>query len=148
MKALAAGSEVDSWCTKCRLDLNHKIVAIVQGRPKRVVCLTCGSQHNYRSPKGTQAVSGPARSPQKRAASGRPTARSAVEKERMRLWEEQVSGKSSKDFQPYSMESHFTEGDLVLHKKFGQGYIEGVREDGKVQVVFRDGARTLAHRSE
>ncbi|MDQ2643863.1 MAG: hypothetical protein M3020_08625, partial [Myxococcota bacterium] len=51
MKALSAGKEIDSWCTKCRLELGHRIVAMVGGAPKRVICLTCGSEHNYRAVK-------------------------------------------------------------------------------------------------
>ena len=51
MKKLTAGSEIDAWCTKCRMDLGHRIVAMVKDQPKRVVCQTCGSQHNYRAPK-------------------------------------------------------------------------------------------------
>ena len=51
LKPLTAGSEIDAWCTSCRMDLGHRIVAMVEGRPKRVECLTCGGQHNYRAPK-------------------------------------------------------------------------------------------------
>ena len=48
VKPLTAGSEIDAWCTKCRMDLLHRIVAMVRGRPKRVICMTCNSEHNYR----------------------------------------------------------------------------------------------------
>ena len=48
-KPLKAGGEVDSWCTKCRLFLNHRIIAMVGPRPVRVECSTCGSHHNFRA---------------------------------------------------------------------------------------------------
>ena len=32
-KALKAGGEVDSWCTKCRLFLNHRIIAMLGAGP-------------------------------------------------------------------------------------------------------------------
>ncbi len=47
-KALKAGGEVDSWCTKCKLFLNHRIIAMVGPKPARVECSTCSSHHNYR----------------------------------------------------------------------------------------------------
>ena len=48
-KALKAGGEVDSWCTKCKLFLNHRIIAMIGAKPARVECSTCGSHHNYRA---------------------------------------------------------------------------------------------------
>ena len=57
MKPLTAASEIDSWCTKCRMDLGHRIVAMVGGAPKRDVCLTCGSEHNYRAPRSAGRIS-------------------------------------------------------------------------------------------
>src|SRR5437868_2800815 len=47
-KPLKTGGEVDSWCTKCKLVLNHRVIAMVGGTPVRVECSTCGSHHNYR----------------------------------------------------------------------------------------------------
>jgi hypothetical protein len=35
----------------------------------------------------------------------------------------------------------------VLHSKFGEGYVDVVLDGGKISVMFRDGARTLAHRA-
>src|SRR5258706_13789676 len=51
VKPLTAGSEIDAWCTRCRMDLGHRIVAMVGGAPKRVICQTCNSEHNYREPR-------------------------------------------------------------------------------------------------
>jgi hypothetical protein len=44
------------------------------------------------------------------------------------------------------MERSFRLGELVLHPKFGEGYVEQVLEGGKVNVMFRDGPKVLAHR--
>ena len=38
MKALTAGSEIDSYCTRCRMDLGHRIVALV-------AILCCGATY-------------------------------------------------------------------------------------------------------
>lgn len=47
------GQDVDAWCTRCRLDTTHVIVALdaTGDAPKRVECTSCGGQHNYRAPK-------------------------------------------------------------------------------------------------
>ena len=68
-KAITAGSEIDSWCTKCKLDLNHRIIAMNGTKIVRVECLTCRGHHAYRRPKSA------APEPKKRrAASAKKTA--------------------------------------------------------------------------
>jgi hypothetical protein len=36
------------------------------------------------------------------------------------------------------------EGELIAHKKFGEGYVVEVLDANKVSIMFRDGLRTLA----
>ena len=45
------GGEIDAYCTKCKLDLVHRIIAMVGEAVKKVECKTCGSHHLYRRPK-------------------------------------------------------------------------------------------------
>lgn len=148
MKPLSAGSEIDAWCTKCRMDLGHRIVAMVGGQPKRVVCQTCGSQHNYRAPRsGARSTvrSRGAASAGKSGAAPRVTQKAKAEAERLGEWEARIAGQAVTAFTRYAMDKQLSEGELVLHKKFGEGYVVDVLEDGKVNIMFRDGARTLAH---
>ena len=156
MKPLSAGGEIDAWCTRCRMDLGHRIVALVAGVPKRVVCQTCGGEHAYRAPKSEPAKPGvfirrngaaPAAEKRPAPAGVRAAQRARVEQERYDAWAERALGRTVDAFKRYSMESTFKPGELVLHPKFGEGYVDAVREDGKVSVMFRDGARTLAHRA-
>jgi hypothetical protein len=49
----AVASEVDAYCTKCRLDLSHRVIAMVGDVIKKVECLTCHSHHLYRAPRST-----------------------------------------------------------------------------------------------
>jgi hypothetical protein len=39
----------------------------------------------------------------------------------------------------------FEEGELVRHSKFGDGIVTRLLEGKKVEVLFKDDARTLAH---
>ena len=154
MKPLTAGSEIDAWCTKCRLDLGHRVVAMVQGAPKRVVCLTCGSEHNYRAPKVQKGAAGvvfrnrsePPKQPKASSAGARAASKAKTEHERYEGWASRTLGQAVDAFTRYSMENSFGEGQLVLHPKFGEGYVERVLEGGKISIMFRDGAKTLAHR--
>jgi hypothetical protein len=156
VKPLSAGSEIDAWCTKCRMDLGHRIVALVAGAPKRVVCLTCGGDHAYHAPRNSPKTGGvfvrrrgetQAAEPRAQPAGVRAAARAKVEQERYDGWAKRTLGRTVDAFTRYSMESKFAPGELVLHPKFGEGYVDTVLEDGKVSIMFRDGARTLAHRA-
>ena len=147
MKPLTAGSEIDSWCTKCRMDLGHRIVAMVGDRPKRVICQTCGSQHNYRAAQSDASAvrARPKGSGPKSTGTPRVTQKARAEAERVNEWESRIAGQRVDAFTRYSMDQHFSAGQLVRHSKFGEGYVAEVLEDGKVNVMFRDGPRTLAH---
>ena len=150
MKALTAGSEIDSYCTRCRMDLGHRIVAMVGGAPKRVICQTCNSEHNYRAPRtmaGPSVVIRNKKTEAKPSAAQRVTQKVKAEQERHSTWATRTLGKAVDAFTKYGMDRNFREGELILHSKFGEGYVEAVLDGSKVSVMFRDGARTLAHKS-
>jgi hypothetical protein len=53
---LRVGDNVDGYCTRCKIDLNHTIEALdAEGQIARVHCNTCGSQHNYHRPRSDSA---------------------------------------------------------------------------------------------
>jgi hypothetical protein len=152
------GSEVDAWCTKCRMDLMHRVVAVLEAKPKRVECKTCNSQHNYRKPKGAVEPvpkgTKVKRSRDEEPSSTRSPAAAAPRKakrmtkgetELLTQWEARVPGKPPASFLRYSVQRAFGENQLVEHAKFGQGFVAQVLEDNKINVVFRDGQRVLAH---
>ena len=133
-----AGSEIDAWCTSCRMNLNHRVVAMVGGAVKRVECLTCNKQHNYRAPRGTTVVPSPGRS-----SSGSAASRQSRTTVGQRDWQALVGDKDASEFSTYSMSSTYTAGQLVAHPKFGRGYVKEALDATKVAIVFREGARTL-----
>ncbi|MCB9701806.1 MAG: hypothetical protein H6711_07940 [Myxococcales bacterium] len=57
------GQDIDAWCTRCRLDTTHVIVAMASDgtKPKRVECTSCHGQHNYRPPKTAKATAAASR---------------------------------------------------------------------------------------
>lgn len=161
-----AGGEIDAYCTKCRLDLVHRIIAMVGDAVKKVECKTCGSHHLFRRPQSerderlrmleskaskvtaeakrpapTQAATGRER----RKASEKLTAAQRAEREQATAWERAIAGQPPQAFKPYRITLTLAQGDLVKHSKFGDGVVSRVVDRGKVEILFADGARTMAH---
>ena len=149
------GGEIDAFCTKCKLDLTHRIIAMVGDAVKRVECKTCGSHHNYRRPKSerdARMAKLEKRDEERRAAvssgGGSKAAReeraARAEREQTSAWEHAIAGKPSSAFVPYRISLHFGQGDLVKHPKFGDGVVAKVIDSSKVEILFKDGPRTMA----
>jgi hypothetical protein len=151
-KPLRVAGEVDSWCTKCRLVLNHRIVSMKNGKAYQVECLTCRTVHLWRpnAPGERPAASGTGtdRAPRTASSSGgaagpRSTRVTAAVRHEQ-TWEKAIAGRGVNEFKAYNVGQSFKEGDLVRHKKFGDGLVTRVIDAHKVEVLFRDEARTLA----
>ena len=121
--------ELIHWCTRCKLDLNHRIIRVENGVPKRVLCLTCQTDRMYRAK--PLAVR---REAQGKAAAGK-AAREAEWREKLR-----VSKKASK---AYSMEGIYKLDDVVNHEKFGLGLATEFIPPDKMQVFFEEGMKML-----
>jgi hypothetical protein len=143
-----AGGEIDSYCTKCRLVLNHRIIAMVGTTPKRVECSTCSSHHTYRpyapGAKPEPGDRGKAASTPRAARVSHVTRAAAAVMEREKTWERATIGKSLADFKRYDVGATFREGELVRHSKFGDGVVTRILDARKVEVMFKDETRTLA----
>src|SRR5688500_5779752 len=75
-----AGEAIEDHCRSCHEDRTHAIIAVdADGRPIRVLCNFCGSQHNYRGGPRMAALA-PASADRRPPA---PAPRSPTERERM-----------------------------------------------------------------
>jgi hypothetical protein len=160
-KQYKAGGEVDAWCTKCLLMLNHRIIAIgPDGVPAKVECQTCDGVHNYRAhapgtkPAATAGTrtraaatsSAPKTTGRSRAsAAAREEAESKAAALNLRQWESSVAGHHPSDFRAYGIREVFTANELMRHSKFGDGVVVEVIDRQKIRVLFRDEPRVLAH---
>ncbi len=138
-KPIGAGSEVDAWCTRCKMDLGHRVVAMVGPAPKRVMCLTCDSEHNYRTPKSEDKKVTKKRAPATKKVGAKKAAAASSREE----WEKKIQ--SGTDVRRYTITEKFTLEEVMTHKKFGDGYVVELLSDGKIIVRFSDGERTLVH---
>ena len=143
--SLTAGNEIDSYCTKCKLDLNHRIVAMVGPTVKRVECLTCGGQHNYRVPKAQRDAESRKRATKRTAKRAKAAAKPTSAEVLRQQWEEAIAGRMANEFSAYTISGIFQEGQLLRHKKFGEGVVTELVEDEKIQVLFATGIRLLVH---
>jgi hypothetical protein len=146
VKPLRVAGEVDSWCTKCRLVLNHRIVSMKVGKAYQVECLTCRSTHLWRAlaPGEKAAPSLGADRPARASGAPRSTRAAAGAIRHVQTWEKAIAGKGMNEFKPYEVGRTFKEGDLVRHKKFGDGLVTRIIDAHKVEVLFKDEAKTLA----
>lgn len=141
------GGEIDAWCTKCRMDLNHRIVAMVGEAVKRVECLTCGGQHNYRKPASERDQ--PKASTPRAASSGasRAGGAPATQRSARATWEKAIAGQPPNAFKAYSVAGTYEAGDLIRHKSFGDGVIARIIDPKKVEILFEEGPKTMAQGS-
>lgn len=127
------GGEVESWCTKCKLELGHTIVAIVDNLPKRVECNTCHGKHNYRKKPALRSGSNPKGPSRKR-------------KTPEDIYNEHIALVTSGDLsnaKKYSMSGNFEKDQIIDHPKFGTGIVMSILQVNKIEILFKDGPKLL-----
>lgn len=140
-KSTAVATETLAYCTSCKLDLNHRIVAMKGDQIAKVECLTCRKEHQYKAPKG---VKDPKKAPKSRAkkGSGQDEAKSTpVEQE----WQKLMLQHREKATKAYSTKGHFELGDKIAHPKFGDGIISKLIYPNKVEVIFQMDVKVMLH---
>jgi hypothetical protein len=116
-------------------------------KPYQVECLTCRTSHLWRPTTPGEKPAPEAAPTTTRTRSGAPSARSTRVTPAQRHeqeWSKATLGRNERDFKAYNTTLSFREGELLRHKKFGDGIVTRVIDAHKVEVLFRDEARTLA----
>lgn len=137
MDTSKVGSNIDAWCTKCKLILAHTIEAIAHGTIKRVQCNTCGGKHQFKAHQpGSQKVASPnvgKIKSQSRSKSKACDFSRLIEKKDVSL----ALG--------YCISHKFVRGDLLDHAKFGLGVVVEEKDHTKIEVLFESGPKVLVH---
>ena len=92
-RSTEVAKETLSYCTSCKMDLNHIVVAMKGDRIAKVQCLTCKKEHVYRAPKGITEPPKAKKSKKKSAEGGEKTDTS-IEAEWTKLMETHRDRKS------------------------------------------------------
>jgi hypothetical protein len=143
MAVYKAGQEIDAYCTKCKMDLLHKIVAVVGGKPVKVECRTCYTTHVYRAPKNVLSPGAvPAAAP---AGTGGGGAAPRAPRRAAPAEEAPLIPPDNARIHIYKTTEKFAPEMWIQHKTFGTGQV--LREVGpnKIEVRFDGGTRVLIH---
>ncbi|GMT47266.1 MAG: hypothetical protein IEMM0007_0832 [bacterium] len=133
-----AGGNIEAWCTKCKLELSHTIVAMVANSPKRVKCNTCDSLHNFR-----------AKPSEKRRIKSKKTLQKVKTPEIdyneciSRLTDSELSNAKK-----YRTEGSFEKNEIINHSRFGIGIVSSVIQVNKIEILFEDGPKLLVQNKE
>lgn len=139
MARASVADETISYCTSCKMDLNHVIVAMKGDKIAKVQCLTCKKEHAYRVPKG--ATEPQAKTPRAKKAESSDETHSSVEAE----WEKLMSAHREIPGKAYSTKSRFALGDKLSHPTFGDGIVGKLIYPNKLEVIFRTDVKILIH---
>ncbi|MEN8264315.1 MAG: hypothetical protein ABFR82_12720 [Nitrospirota bacterium] len=139
IKSYSVGEDIDAWCTKCKLELDHTIVAMVDNLPKKVECNTCKGKHNYR------------KKPAERTRTKTKTGVRKVRKTVTEKYNEVLSGLAEgalSNATKYSIKGTFEKDDIIDHSKFGIGVVLSIIKVNKAEVLFKDGLKLLIQNQE
>jgi hypothetical protein len=48
-REIRLGDDIDDYCVRCKRVMNHNVVSVVDGKPAKVRCRTCHSDHDFRN---------------------------------------------------------------------------------------------------
>ncbi len=133
-----AGGHIEAWCTKCRLELGHTIVAMVANSPKRVKCNTCNSQHNFRAKP----------SEKKRVKSKKAAQKVKVQEINYNDCISRLTDTELSNAKKYRTEGSFEKNEIIAHHRFGIGIVSSVIQVNKVEILFKDGPKLLVQNRE
>lgn len=138
IEQIRVSSEIDAYCTKCRMVTNHRVVAIVDDMVKRVICLTCDGQHNFRPPPGQKKPVAKT----KRVQKGKKMTRTKEIAPTFTQWIE-LKESLSVEPRPYVMAETYAPGEAIEHSKFGLGFVTKLAAQNKIEVMFDNTIKTL-----
>src|SRR5215471_15680283 len=48
-REIRLGDDIDDFCVRCKRVMNHDVVSVLNGKPAKVRCRTCHSDHDFRN---------------------------------------------------------------------------------------------------
>ncbi|MGZ3692708.1 MAG: hypothetical protein ACXWQO_00445 [Bdellovibrionota bacterium] len=138
---MPVGEEIICFCSSCKLDLRHVIVAHKSGNSgpvSKVRCNTCKKIHAYRNnPSAKAAVR---------------TKKESAPREKVQVipieveWREQLRSNENKPSVKYAPTGEFKVGDVIDHPTFGCGIVRAMKDANKFEVLFQRDVKMLVHK--
>lgn len=159
--AYVVGGECDAWCTKCKRDTWHNIVALDASEklPAQVICRSCKGTHKYRAAKvpvtdaatpkpaaGAKAAAGKAKTGKKPAKKGSKSPAAPTPAQTAKRWEEMMQKTAGTAEQNYAVTKGYDPGAVLRHTTFGLGFVTQSVGWNRITVLFQDAERTLVSR--
>lgn len=157
------GDIIEAYCEKCRLNLDVSVAVVTDGEVKQVQCRTCQNFVPYKpvvpdSVKKDRAFKRVLRMRDRKSQARQPVVTKKGEAPPAKTlaartpgidprWVELTDDMDSTRAVPYRQNRTYSEGDYLLHKAYGMGYVDAVEdgEDGPMaKVLFRNGHQMLA----
>lgn len=126
--------DIVAYCTSCRMNLVHLIVAMDSDKVVRVLCKTCKREHTYHPPKGMLE------SMRKKTSPNSPAKKKVEGPGDWELAMEQYNDMPAKR---YTLEGLFQEGDKIDHSRFGTGFVRQLIKPNKMEVLFEEEAKIM-----
>ena len=134
----SVSGNVDGWCTKCKLELAHTIIAMSKNLPVKVKCNTCNSQHKYRTKQS--GISKP-----KSAKSKSPARKIKTQEANYNDYISRLTDYDLTRVKMYSMDGSYKKDEIIEHSKFGVGIVLSLIQNNKIEMLFKDGHKVLIH---
>ena len=131
----SAGKNVESYCGKCKGNLDHTIMTMDGDAIGKVRCKACGGLHKFRNPADPVKV----RKPRVKNPAGEEAAAAII-------WETGLAAAKGKE-RDYSMAIKYRVGDIVNHNTFGKGIVLKLYAN-KCDMLFKDRERLMASTNE
>lgn len=145
--SIGPGDDVEAWCTRCKMNLNHRVIALTAQGIQRVHCLTCLGDHKYYPPKGEKAARLEAVREKTGVASAARSTRSPAERNSARAeseWNTFMKDVSPDVFaRPYRVTESYRSGEFLEHPVFGTGKVVDVLGAERIEVIFREGRKVM-----
>lgn len=138
---MAVGQEIICFCSSCKLDLRHVIVAHKSGNSgpiSKVRCNTCKKIHAYRGKPADKSAT--------------LTKKQVAVREKPQVipleveWREQLRSNENKPSIKYAPTNEFKVGDVIDHPTFGCGIVRAMKDSNKFEVLFQRDIKTLVHK--
>jgi hypothetical protein len=149
-RPITLGDIIEVYCSKCRLNLDASVAAIIGGEVVKVMCRTCGNEVPNKPPvdpklKKEKALERLMKMRAKKSEGPKHVAPSpespavAVRK----LWDDLTATADPLRAKVYDRHRTYAVNDVVLHKQFGMGVVHAKDQDDELNVLFRDGFQRL-----